>query len=215
MNWWKSATTRNRIVILGLLVWSYGVQAQEFLNLSFEHNTPRGYPLVWQVNEGSGLPSSIRIDSSQAYNGQKCLRITARQASMLLAGLFFSVEQLKGRTLTLTGQIRTDSLQGGVAQLFHYDYGQLSFSVSKQMASQTTAWQTFRYSFSMPAEARGEGFVTGIKVNGTGNVYLDAVRIELDGKELIDINPDLKPLTLKQQTWLNQAVLPLRLLKTL
>ncbi|GAB3163419.1 erythromycin esterase family protein [Telluribacter humicola] len=198
------------MIIIGLILWSSRLQAQNFLNLSFEYASPRGFPLAWEVNEGKGAPSSIRVDSTQSFDGRKSLIFTAQQAPMLLAGLFFSVERLKGHTLTLTGQIKIDSLQDGEARWFHYDYGRRSFGFSDQAVTKTTNWQPFRYSFNVPEDAQGEGIVPGLKVNGTGKVYLDAVRVELDGQELLDTPPSLKPLSTKQQAWLNRTVVPLR-----
>lgn len=198
--------------LLILVLWANGLPAQDFLNVGFEYATPRAYPLVWQVNEGKGLPSSIRVDSNQAFAGRKSLLLTARQAPLLLAGLFFNVDQLKGHTLTMRGQIRTDSLQNGVAQLMHYDYGRRSFGFSAQTVSNTTDWQVVRHSFSVPSDAQGEGFVVGIKVSGTGKVYLDDVQLEIDGHLLTDVTPRLMPLSATQRAWLNQAVLPLRYL---
>lgn len=199
--------------LLTLALLSNRGHAQAFFNLSFEYATPNGYPRAWQINEGSGLPSSIRVDSAHAFQGRKSLLITARKAPLLLAGLLFPVEKLRGHTLTITAQIRTDSLQGGAAQFFHYDYGRRAFESSAQTITQTTPWQSYSYSVTVPPDAQGEGIVTGVKVNGTGKVFMDAVSVSLDGKPLSDTSPFLRSLTIGERGWLNRSAIPIQSLQ--
>jgi erythromycin esterase len=181
--------------------------AQQFYNFGFEYSTPNGYPRAWLPNEGTGS-STIRVDSTVAYQGKSSLKFTAINSPMLLAGLLLPIEKITGKTITLSGYIRTDSLQNGMAQLLYYDYGTRKFGFSPDSASLTTDWKWYEYTFEVAPGRQGEGIAMGIKVNGTGIVYLDAFQITINGQPLEDRLPQLRELRREELTWLNKESIP-------
>lgn len=183
------------------------LRGQQFLNTSFEHNSPAGYPLVWEVNEGTGS-GTVRVDSSVAYRGRKSLRLTASDSPMLLAGLRFPVGRVRGKTICISGYIRTDSLRGGVAQWMYYDYGRRALLADTQAVSGTTPWQAYSYTFSIDSAARGEGIVVGIRAGGTGVVHLDGVTLSVDGQPLADQPYHPAERSAAQTGWLHRQAIP-------
>lgn len=184
------------------------VSAQTFINTGFEYGNPQHYPLVWETNEGAGT-GTVRVDSGAAYQGRKSLRLAARNSPVLLAGLRFSMAQVGGRTVCITGYLRTDSLRGGSAGLFYYDYGRRAFVADTQAVSGTTPWKAYSYTFTINPAAGGEGIVVGIKAGGTGDVYFDQVTLTLDGKPLDDSPYFPGALSARQRGRLNRQAIPL------
>ncbi len=183
------------------------VKGQSSYNLSFEAATPNGYPFRWEINEGGGK-GAIRVDTTVAYQGKRCLGFFAQNSPMLLAGLRFPVDQVRGKTIKITGYCKSDSL-AGIAQFMHYDYGKRSMGTASQTLKGTGAWQEFSYSFTIDSSSEGEGIVVGLKVSGTGRVYLDQVSIWIDGKQLVDESLTLGELTAGELAWLEKQAIPL------
>lgn len=194
-------------VICIFIILALSANAQSFFNLSFESATPAHYPVSWEINEG-GAKRTIQVDSTVTYKGRKCLGFYAQNSPMLLAALRFPVQQVRGKTIRISAYLRSDSLQNGTAQLIHYDYWTRKMSLAAETVRGTTPWKEYSYSFSIDAAATGEGIVVGLKVNGTGKVYMDQVSLWLDGKKLTDTPILLQELSVRELAWLNQQAIP-------
>jgi erythromycin esterase len=194
-------------IVLLVFAMSPLVKGQSLYNLNFEKATPNGYPVGWEINEGGGK-GNISVDTMVAYQGKRSLVFMAQNSPILLTGLRFSVDQVRGKTITITAYCKSEGLEG-TAQLFHYDYGKRAMGTASHTIRATTSWQEYRYSFSIDSTSEGEGIVVGMKVSGTGKVNLDGVRIWIGGKQLVDKPLILGELSSKELAWLDKQAIPL------
>jgi len=181
---------------------------QSFYNLDFEYSKPSGYPHVWQTNEGNSN-SSIKITSSASYKGKQSLQLDLNNSPMSLAGLLFPNSLLKGKSIEISGHIKTDSLQKGTVQLFYYDYGKRALVFSEETVSGSTPWKLCTFRFDIDSNSKGEGIIIGIKANGTGKVLFDNAQIHIGSQILQDKGFPYKELTTAEQATLSRMSIPI------
>lgn len=145
-----------------------------FLNLSFEHGTPRGYPLAWYIEADAGS-ASVNIDPQRSSDGKYSLRVRNAGAepvvlyTPLLAGPH-CLEATNAQASVLPGDSEIE------VSLFYLSPGDpLMLGESAQTAIEE--WSTFGVSLASEDGCLSPDLMLGIFVQGQGEAWIDGVRL--------------------------------------
>ncbi|WP_161599559.1 S41 family peptidase [Hymenobacter nivis] len=186
---------KHLFLCLGLLAGCTAARAQTTpaaLNLDFEridHQTNR--PTGWraQLNGTNGAYEMV-ADSVVRQQGKYSLRI--RSVDKKPDSKEFGVAILRipanfrGKTIRLTGFMKTENIQGSYAGLWlrvDGDEGTLDFdNMSKLNVQGTTDWK--RYTIELALDASAQSVWLGGLTSGTGTMWIDDLALTVDGKPL-------------------------------
>ncbi|UPL48890.1 hypothetical protein [Hymenobacter sublimis] len=177
-------------LLWALLSATVATQAQRVapnLNLDVEQVNPKTHlPVGWWAPAGNGY--TVAADSLVKHHGRYALRIQsagAKAGGFGVASVKLPVN-FQGKTVTLTGFLKTENVQNGYAGLWlrvdgpqgvlHLD------NMSKQNLHGTTEWGA--YSITLPLAEAAESVVLGGLLPGTGTMWLDQLELTVDGKPL-------------------------------
>ncbi len=159
------------------------------LNLDFERidrktNRPAGW---WAQHNGT---YEMAADSLVRQQGRYSLRI--RSVSKKPDSKEFGVATLRipasfrGKTIRLTGFMKTENIQGSYAGLWmrvEGDEGTLDFdNMSKLNVQGTTDWKSYTIQLSLSDDA--QAILLGGLTPGTGTLWIDDLELTVDGKPL-------------------------------
>lgn len=160
---------------------------------SFESNSPGGgLPYGW-INWGGNY--YLEVDTSASYEGHNALRITPLGKTGN-HDFGCAVKRIPvtfaGKTITLNGYLKLDSVAGGYGGLF-MRVDNRSGAVYKmdnmrhQKLQGTIAWQ--KYSIHLPLPEGGGTVYVGAINSSSGKVWADNLEVLVDGKPLKDAPP--------------------------
>lgn len=209
--------TLNLLVALTLL-WNIVVEAQEAcgqqpLNLSFENiagDDSRGkVPKHWRAG-GQGY--RISLDSTVAYAGERSLQIKRVGEGRFAAAIAsFPTGQVRGKTVRLSGYIKTDRVADGTAGLFFRVAGPegevLAWPAMEETGPMgTTDWTEYVLEVEVDPDAEDTRF--GVILRGSGEAWFDALRIKIDGEPFEQpTSEELEP-TEAELEWLREHAVP-------
>lgn len=160
---------------------------------SFESKSPGGgLPSGW-INWGGNY--HLEVDTSTSYEGHNALRI-APLGKTGNRDFGCAVKRIPvtfaGRTITLNGYLKLDSVTGGYGGLFMRVDNRSGAvykmdNMQRQKLQGTTAWQKYSISLSLP-DGGGTVYVGAIN-SSSGKVWADDLEILVDGKPLKDAPP--------------------------
>ena len=186
------------------------------LNLDFETASQNALPAKWHVSNAWGYRCNPTIDSDQRQHGRSSLRLM--QIDTVDGwGHFYQYlppEQLAGRTLTLTGWIKTQGVWKGYADLWMLASGDsdsvLLFDDGLRGIRNSSEWTQVLLKKEISPNA---GYlVFGGVLNGCGTAWFDNLELTVDGIKLQDtiIAPAKTELLRKERKALRKYVYPLR-----
>ncbi|GAB2773830.1 C-terminal processing protease CtpA/Prc [Hymenobacter luteus] len=158
------------------------------LNLDVEQVNPETHlPVGWWAPTDNGY--TVTADSLVKHHGRYALRIqstgTKKEGGFGVASTRLPIN-FQGKTMTLSGFIKTENVQNGYAGLWlrvDGPQGTLQLdNMSKQNVRGTTEWQA--YSITLPLHEAAESVVLGGLLPGTGTMWLDQLELTVDGKPL-------------------------------
>ncbi|HEY8955692.1 S41 family peptidase [Chitinophaga sp.] len=160
---------------------------------SFESNSPGGgLPYGW-INWGGNY--YLEVDTSASYEGHNALRITPLGKTGN-HDFGCAVKRIPvtfaGKTITLNGYLKLDSVAGGYGGLFmRVDNRSGAVYKMDNMRNRklqgTTAWQ--KYSIHLPLPEGGGTVYVGAINSSSGKVWADNLEVLVDGKPLKDAPP--------------------------
>lgn len=168
-----------------LLITGYSQSSENSkLNLDFELNTG-GYPEKW--GDFGSKNCQIYVDSVYRQNGKYSVVIENKGDSSNYKALKIALpENYKGKIISLSGYIKTENVTAGYAGLW--------MSINPQIAMEnmgnngiigTTSWKKYEIKLSLNPRRTDEILFGGLLV-GKGKMWLDNLRITIDGKDLDD-----------------------------
>lgn len=197
----KPALTWHRVlVVIGLLagVTPGFAAAQRPLNLDFElpsvayPDRPWGWTLGWSAFAGG--PAAEFVRDTARLSGSHSLRITASD-TMSGAPARGMVLQLPGtsghgRTLRLTGHLRTRNLAGRALVLLEAwgDRVVLAGDTASVPAS-SARWSPFDLRITVPRDPSIHSLVITTAVQGAGSAWFDQFALEIDGEPVTSGSP--------------------------
>ncbi|RSK48911.1 erythromycin esterase family protein [Hymenobacter rigui] len=191
--------------------------AQARLNLRFEPEANRHQPfLLWHTRVPALSARVVRLDTlTKAANGRGSLLLDLSTAEEPVGGAMYTsirpVDSLRGHTVTISGQFRTQNFTG---KAFLYAHAQ-SATAGENLASNddfttpalspNSDWH--RVQIQLPVPAGATSLLLGLRFLGQGRVWLDDVRVEWgSGQRYSDqLLPGTEPLlltpTARQPDW--------------
>ncbi|MEP7002876.1 MAG: erythromycin esterase family protein [bacterium] len=156
-------------------------------NLGFEAHDPSGRPTGWGAG-GAGF--EIVVDSMSPLAGRYSLRTRwtdttpyADASKFAVISLSYPVARAAGRTLHLSGYIRTENIRTGYAgfwmrvdapdKIIHLD------NMSQRGVRGTTPWT--RYDMELPVDSGASAVYFGPLHPGDGTAWFDSLAVEVVG----------------------------------
>lgn len=152
----------------------------QHLNLDFEKFN-NGYPTDW-LDFGEG-DYKIYIDSNQAKNGKYATVIESTEGKHVYKALAFTLpNNYQGKTIRLTGSIKTEGVTDGYAGLWMRIDPQLAFdNMDKRGVKGNSDWQEYEITLKLNP-AKTERILIGGLLTGKGKMWLDNLQVSIDGK---------------------------------
>lgn len=157
------------------------------LNFGFE-SVERGMPSGWSTFGGDGY--ILTIDSTNVHSGRYSAAVEFKSGSPDYKSLAFTIpESYAGKKITFSGYIKTENVTGGYAGLWMRIDPSIAFdNMNKRGITGTTAWTKYEISFDMDPE-RTKQIVFGGLLVGKGKMWIDDLRVAVDGKDIKDLRP--------------------------
>ncbi|GHT17219.1 hypothetical protein FACS189429_0840 [Bacteroidia bacterium] len=160
--------------------------------MDFE-NVENGKPTGWQVNGGQNYKFSL--DSSIVQNGKysATLEYTEGEPNFIVLGKFL-FEKFEGKTITLSGYLKTENIEGYASILMRIDP---EVAVNEVKVTGTVDWTKYEITLNMnPKQTRD--YALGIVLNGKGKVWVDNLKISVDGKDISELKTGQGVLTVQE-----------------
>jgi erythromycin esterase len=176
---------KRTLCLLMVLLWVRIAAAEPVpmsaVNLGFDQ-WDNGAPAGWTVR-----PAGFKASRDCAEPAHCVLRLESTDA--YVAGSFLPVSQrigagaAAGHRLTLSGRIRTDKVEGGVAALWLRADAQSGPSLGldnmrNRAPSGTSAWAPFSVTIGVPRNAAS--IVLGVLLSGKGTAWFDDLKLSVD-----------------------------------
>ncbi len=183
-----------------------------YLNLDFEVFTPNLKPKLWFAG---GMGYEGVIDQAVVYSGKSSLRLESKSTERRfgVATSRFPIDHARGKKLKYTGMIKTENVKDGQASLWWRVDGEkggsLAFdNMKKRGPANTTPWRQYVIEMDIPPEGINIHF--GVLLTGTGKAWFDDLRIALDGKPYLQINPGPIVPTKQDLKWIRVNAIPIK-----
>lgn len=159
-------------------------QAKQKLNLDFEQNE-KTYPIKW-ANFGN-KDYKIYSDSTNVKSGKFSVVIENDGDISDYKALSFDLPgNYDGKSIRLTGFIKTENVTGGYAGLWMRIDPQIAFdNMGNRGITGTTDWKEYEITLPLNPTKTDKILIGGLLV-GKGKMWLDNLKITIDGKDLDD-----------------------------
>jgi erythromycin esterase len=177
-------------------------------NLDFE-NSFAGAPMLWEFVNGNTNEYQEGLDTAVFYSGSQSLRIssgTAPSSDKAYAYQDLPSSLIRGRTLHLSGAIRTSQVSNGFATLFMQVNEPATTTIvnlQPNAPSGTTGWQVYALSATVPADTTDVLF--GVTLHGSGTAWFDQLSLDVNGEPVTVAIGNPTP---AQIAWLQQNATP-------
>lgn len=158
-------------------------------NLDFEINE-NGYPATWE-NYGGSSSYNISLDSLHSKSGKFSAVIESIANTTDFKALAFSLpDNYKGKSIRLSGYIKTENVTDGYAGLWMRIDPQIGFdNMNDRGITGTTDWTKYEIVLPLNPKKTDQIVIGGLLV-GRGKMWLDNLKVSIDGKDLD--NPNLE-----------------------
>ena len=152
------------------------------LNLDFE-NIQNGKPALWQLYPKKNY--AVSLDSVTFKSGKYSIAIEFTGDSASAKPIFLVLPNVyEGKNITLSGYIKTENVTDGFAGLWMRIDPDIAFDNMQQRGiTGTTGWK--KYTIALPMNpAKTKQIVLGGMLVGKGKMWMDDLRITIDGKDI-------------------------------
>jgi C-terminal processing protease CtpA/Prc len=162
-------------------------------NLDFE-KIESGVPIGWDtINYPSlfnfGNDHTFNLDSMDVQNGKYSASIEFTVDYPASAVLVYSLpENYDGKTITLSGYIKTKNVTDGYAGLIMGVMPFVAYNDTSIQISGTTDWKKYEMSIELHPTMTTKIIVGGY-LSGKGKMWLDNLNVTIDGKEVQSLKP--------------------------
>jgi C-terminal processing protease CtpA/Prc len=157
------------------------------LNLDFER-VERGQPYGWNISGNSNY--TVSIDSLHVKNGKLAGVIQYQEGNGSFgAWTFVLPNNYAGKKITLSGYIKTENVSDGYAGLWMRIDPLIAFdNMNSNGVKGTSDWQKYEITLDMKPE-NTERIVVGGLLVGKGKMWIDDLKLTIDGKDVNDLTP--------------------------
>lgn len=177
------------IIIASFFIQIGHSQTKQKLNLDFEQ-TEKSYPTKWE-NFGN-KDYKIYSDSTYVKSGKFSVVIENNGDISDYKALAFNLpDNYDGKLIRLKGFIKTENVTGGYAGLWMRIDPQLAFdNMNNRGITGTTDWKEYEVTLPLTPKKTDKIVIGGLLV-GKGKMWLDDLKITIDGKDLDDKNIEI------------------------
>jgi len=196
------------LAISSLLLFSYKGIAQSFLNLDFEYGVYKAQPRKWAI-EGEGEMYYARLDSTTAKSGNKSLYITLKNGEVYT---FLSIpgNLIAGKSIQIEGYIKFKNADSLVSMLAFRDPNGGRPNVSQPIKGNNNEWILASHEASFPGNYSSDRLLIALVASGTGDFWIDNVKIKINGQEYGNGTPDFREPTNTEIMDLNKMAVPIK-----
>ncbi|WP_415329043.1 S41 family peptidase [Chryseobacterium sp. MMS23-Vi53] len=172
----KKLFTTIPLLVLGMT--SFAQNKIENLNFeSVENNLPK----IWKiVGDGS---ATVFADTKEKQEGQNSILIDADKSGFK-ALMYILPENYAGKKITLSGYIKTENVSDGFAGLWMRIDPEVAFdNMNKTALVGTTPWKKYEITLDMAPEST-QKIVIGALLTGKGKMWVDNLKVSIDGKDI-------------------------------
>jgi C-terminal processing protease CtpA/Prc len=150
-------------------------------NLNFE-NTENNLPKIWKIiGDGS---AKVYSDTNEKQDGKISLAIDASEGKGFKGLMYTLPENYAGKTITLSGYIKTENISEGFAGLWLRIDPEVGFNnMQKQGLKGTNDWKKYEVTLEMSPQ-NTEKIVFGALLTGKGKMWVDNLKLSIDGKDI-------------------------------
>ncbi|EDM34633.1 peptidase S41 [Pedobacter sp. BAL39] len=183
----------NLLLLLSTFLFSIPAIAQIQINGSFEELDKTGNPVGWDLSYYKENTYTIQLDSLIKAKGKYSVSISAGDKPIVGNAIVqSSTQKLNGKLLSLVGSIRTENVSDGWAGLWMRVDGEKDELASDLMESQglkgSQDWK--EYAIQIPYDqANAKSIHFGALLFGKGKIWVDGLRLYLDGTLIEKITP--------------------------
>ena len=176
------------VLIVFLFTVSCKQKVYSDLNLGFE-KVERMMPVGWRINPPSS-EALYSLDSTIVHSGKYAMTIEFNgDANVQHTILLITSQRYKGKNITVSGYIKTENITdgwAGLAMFLPVDYKNID--MRNNGITGTTDWKKYEITFDMNPEIN-QYFSIGGVLAGKGKMWIDDLRITIDGKDIQTIPP--------------------------
>lgn len=169
---------------------SYSQFLDRALKFNFDFEMiEKGIPKDWNPF-GNSSNYLISIDTTIVKSGKRAASIEFKEGNPEFKALAFTLpDNYTGKKITLTGYIKTENVTDGYAGLWMRIDPFIAFeNMNKNGVKGTTDWSKYEITLKMNPEKTKQIVVGGLLV-GKGKMWLDELKITIDGKDINDLKP--------------------------
>src|SRR5687767_1279812 len=185
------------ILFITILAYCQPREASRKLNLDFD-NTGNGTPTNW--NSFGSLNYVLAVDSTTVKSGRYSAPIEFKEGDPEFKAWAFTLpNNYAGKKITLTGYIKTENVREGYAGLWMRIDPSIAFdNMNNNGVKGTTDWTKYQVTLTMSPE-KTEQIVVGALLVGKGKMWLDELSVTIDGKDINDLKPYIRTLSLAEK----------------
>ena len=157
------------------------------LNLDFE-NAEKGTPIGWNNSGSSNY--ILSIDSTNVKSGKYSASIEFEEGNPDFKAWAFTIpDSYAGKKITLSGYLKTENVTDGYAGLWMRIDPSIAFdNMNNNGVKGTTDWTKYEITLDMNPEKTKQIVIGGL-LAGKGKMWIDDLKVTIDGKEINDIKP--------------------------
>jgi len=157
------------------------------LNLDFE-NAEKGTPIGWNNSGSSNY--ILSIDSTNVKSGKYSASIEFEEGNPDFKAWAFTIpDSYAGKKITLSGYLKTENVTDGYAGLWMRIDPSIAFdNMNNNGVKGTTDWTKYEITLDMNPEKTKQIIIGGL-LAGKGKMWIDDLKVTIDGKEINDIKP--------------------------
>lgn len=161
------------------------------MNLSFEE-LKNGFPINWEIF--GKAKSTITPDFQNKKEGKNSI-VIVNESNDFKALAFTIPENYEGEEITLSGYLKTENVNNGFAGLWLRIDPNVAFdNMQKKNISGTRNWEKYEIKLKMNPE-KTEKIVLGALLVGVGKIWVDDLKVSIDGKPISSAKLFSKELT--------------------
>lgn len=170
-----------------LIAFSQDTKNSSTFNFGFEtveNNIPSGWHTFGSADY------SLALDSLQTRNGNYAATISLNEGTSNFGAWTFDLPHIyTGKEITLSGYIKTEKVSDGYAGLWmRIDPGIAFDNMDNRGAIGTTEWTKYEVTLKMNPD-RTEKIVIGGLLVGKGKMWMDDLKVTIDGKDIHELKP--------------------------
>lgn len=168
--------------IVPFLLWGMASFAQQKIeNLDFE-TTENNSPALWKLMGNNS--AKVFSDFDEKQQGKASAVIESEGTEGFRAIMYTLPNNYAGRKITLSGYLKTENVTDGFAGLWMRIDPEVAFNNMQNVGLKgTNDWKKYEVTLNMSPE-NTQQIVIGALLSGKGKIWVDDLKVSIDGKDI-------------------------------